>query len=61
MLKCCMFCKYSYCADESDVSGFDCRKNKTIKLTELDQLHPYCMNNFKLSLWRVIYWWALNE
>jgi hypothetical protein len=56
-----MFCKYSYCADESDVSGFDCRKNKTIKLTELDQLHPYCMNNFKLSLWRVIYWWALNE
>jgi hypothetical protein len=61
MHKCCGLCRYSYCRDESDVSGFDCEKFKLLKITELDRIHSYCKDNFKLSLLRIFYWWSLNE
>jgi hypothetical protein len=34
MFKCCAFCKSYYCADESDVSGFNCRILENKKITE---------------------------
>ena len=60
MNKCCGLCKYSYCSDESDVSGFDCIKNPVLKITDLDSVHPLCYNGFELSKWRIISWGLLN-
>jgi hypothetical protein len=61
MIKCCGLCRYSYCSDTFDVSGFDCKKCKVLKITELDKIHPLCKNEFKLSLRRIIYYWSLHE
>lgn len=61
MYKCCGLCKYSHCKDESDVSGFDCDLFPTLKITRLDDIHPFCIRGFKLSLLKLIYWWLLHE
>lgn len=39
MYKCCGLCRYCYCGDESDVSGFYCRilENELINIK-----HVYC-------------------
>ena len=54
-MKKCKWCKYCYCADESDVSGLDCRKNKALKITELDRVHVFC-SGYKFSLLKFLYW-----
>ena len=59
MHKCCRVCRYSRCFDESDVSGFDCEKFKALKLNDLDKLHPYCLNGYKLSILKYILWWKI--
>lgn len=61
MKKCCGFCKYSYCADLSDVSGLDCEKFKTLKIKDLNQIHPFCIDGFRWSIIRILYRWSLNE
>jgi hypothetical protein len=59
MYKCCRLCRFCYCRDESDVSGFICEKFISFKITELDIIHPFCWNGFKLSLLKLIYGWLL--
>jgi hypothetical protein len=54
-MKKCKYCRYLYCADESDVSGLDCRKNKSLKITELDRVHIFC-SGFKFSLLQFLFW-----
>ena len=54
-MKKCKYCSYSYCGDESDVSSLDCRKNKSLKITELDRVHVFC-NGYKFSLLKFLYW-----
>jgi hypothetical protein len=53
MFKKCKYCKYCYCGDESNVSNMDCRKNKTIKITDLDRIHIFC-SGFKPSLLKIL-------
>jgi hypothetical protein len=48
MIKCCRLCRFCYCADESDLSGFNCEKNLIIKIVDLDSLHFLCYG-FKFS------------
>jgi hypothetical protein len=57
MYKCCGLCRYSYCADESDVSGFDCEKFPDIKIINLDKIHEYCkiLNYFRFSLLKFLF------
>ena len=49
MIKSCRFCRYSYCADETDVSGLSCEKNNIIKIIELEKVHELCFGNYKFS------------
>lgn len=60
MLRKCKTCKYSYCGDLSDVSGFNCRKFKTFKIINLDIIHPFCLDGFKFSFLNILYWWSIN-
>ena len=52
--KCCRYCKYCYCGDESDVSGLDCSKNVILRVIELDKVHPFC-DNYSFSLLKLIF------
>jgi len=54
-MKKCKYCRYSYCGDECDVSGMNCRKNKVIKITELDKVHKFCPG-YRFSLLKFLYW-----
>ena len=60
MNKCCGICKYCYCDDETAIDGFCCYKFKTFKITELDRIHPLCINEFKLS-WFQLFFGGSNE
>lgn len=53
MFKKCRYCKYCYCGDESDVSGFDCAIIRTLKIIDLDKVHEYC-DNYKFSFWKLL-------
>ena len=55
MVKSCRLCKHCYCADESDVSGLDCRINEVIKIVEPDKVHPCCKDGFKFSPLRFLF------
>lgn len=55
MIKCCRYCKFCYCADESDVSGLSCSIQKWIKIVNPEILHPYCGNFFRFSLLKFLF------
>jgi len=55
MYKYCRLCRFCYCVDESDVSGFDCEKFKLLKITDLDKVHQLCLNGFRLSLLKLLF------
>jgi len=54
MFKKCGNCKYCYIADLSDVSGARCEKYSEIKITNLEQLHFYCMA-FRFSILKFLF------
>ena len=55
MNKCCKFCRYSYCGDETDVSGFNCEKNSVIRIINTDKAHELCPG-FNFGLMKLLFW-----
>jgi len=55
MIKCCRYCRFCYCPDESDVSGLYCNKNKIIKITDSDKIHKFCFGNYRFSLLKFLF------
>lgn len=53
MVKKCRYCKYCYSEDSTEVSGFNCLKIKTLRITDLDKVHEFC-DNYLFSFWKLL-------
>ncbi len=56
MYKSCGFCKHCF-LDKDEIV---CQKFRSFRIIELEKIHPFCIDGFEFSLFKLFYWWLIN-